>query len=138
MFKDFKFLIVDDIPATRRILKRYLYKLEVEFSSVTEAHSGHRAISLLQTGKFDVVICDLNLQDVSGLEVLSYVRSTERTKNLPFIIMTSEQDRMGVTMAVSGGVSSYILKPITLGNVEEHVGNALKRHGIEFGVGASN
>jgi two-component system, chemotaxis family, chemotaxis protein CheY len=134
MFRNFNFLIVDDIPATRRVVKKCLYKLEVEYKDIIEAHSGSQALSLLNTQSFNVIICDLNLQDISGLDVLSEVRSKERHQGVPFIIMTSEKDRAGVELAVAAGVSSYILKPITLENIEEHVGQALTRHGLKFGI----
>jgi two-component system chemotaxis response regulator CheY len=102
-------LIVDDSPTMRRMVRASLGTLpETQF---TEAGSGLDALEKLALGNVDLVILDLNMPDMHGMEVLRFVRQHQVYRNLPIIILTTRGDDTGRTEAMNAGASLYLTKP---------------------------
>ena len=112
-----KVLIVDDFATMRRILKNIMK--QIGFSNITEADNGKNALKALKSDKFDLVMCDWNMPEMPGIDVLSAVRSDSDLKDTPFIMVTAEAQKENILEAVKAGVSSYIVKPFTAETVEE-------------------
>ena len=105
-----KILIVDDVQMIRRALKIALIK--AGYTGITEAKNGREAIEQLQQDNFDLIICDWEMPEVSGLETLKYVRQDDNLKDIPFIMVTSVAEPNKIKQAVENGVTDYIVKPI--------------------------
>ena len=102
-------LVVDDSPTMRRMIVASLRDLgEVGFD---QAGSGLEAIEHLALNPVDLVVLDLNMPDVHGLEVLRFVRSHERFRELPVVILTTRQDAESRDAALRAGASKYLTKP---------------------------
>ena len=105
-----KVLIVDDVQMIRRALKTTLLKAGV--TGITEAKDGAEAIQLLKEETFDLIICDWEMPQVSGIETLRFVRSDARHKEVPFVMVTSVAEPDKIRQAMTDGVTDYIVKPV--------------------------
>ena len=106
-----KVLVVDDFATMRRILKNILK--EIGFKDIVEADNGRNALQELKKEKFDLVLCDWNMPEMSGLELLNAIRSEEELKDMPFVMVTAEAQKENIILAVKAGVTSYVVKPFT-------------------------
>lgn len=116
------FLVADDMEPLRRALRSMLR--ELGFHQVYEAPSAVQAIQVLQKGAavghpIDVILSDWQMPEMTGLEFLQFVRQTEPFTKLPFIMITAESERQQILSAIQAGVSSYLLKPISMGQLED-------------------
>jgi len=105
-------LIVDDSPTIRRMVRASLARFfpTVEF---VEAGSGLEAIERLATGSVALVVLDLNMPDMHGLEVLQFVRSHQKYRQIPIIVLTTRGDDSSRAAAMQAGASIYLTKPFT-------------------------
>ena len=113
----FKVLIVDDFATMRRIIKNLLKQLGVE--KMEEAEDGVKALQKLKSEKFDLVISDWNMPNMTGLELLQNVRNDPTLKTLPFLMVTAEAEKENVLLTIKMGVSNYIVKPFTADVLQE-------------------
>jgi two-component system chemotaxis response regulator CheY len=107
-----RILVVDDFPAMRKLVRNALRELDL--TNVCEAHNGKEALEIVDSEPIDLILSDWNMPVMSGLEFLIWVRSREQFKNLPFIMITAEDEKMNVVEAVRHKVSNYIIKPFTV------------------------
>jgi len=117
MDTNMRVLIVDDFATMRRILKNILK--QIGFKNISEAENGKAALKELKSEKFDLVLCDWNMPEMPGIELLNQVRSDEQLKGIPFVMVTAEAKKENILEAVKAGVSSYIVKPFTAETVSE-------------------
>jgi two-component system chemotaxis response regulator CheY len=104
-------LVVDDSKVMRDMVVACLRGLpEAQF---TQAASGLEAIERLSLGHFDMVVLDLNMPDISGIEVLEFVRAQDSLKQLPIIVVTTRGDEESRSMALGAGASRFMTKPFT-------------------------
>lgn len=106
-----RILIVDDHEPIRKILKSLLKK--IGFGDVQEAVDGIEALRMLKQSKFDVVLLDWNMPNMSGLDVLKEIRKDETLKGVRVIMVTAETSKEKVLEAINLGVSEYVVKPFT-------------------------
>ena len=127
-------LLVEDSASMRAFVRAALTSAhalgELE---IAEAQSGFDALRLLPRGAWDLVITDINMPDINGLELISFIKKSESHKNTPILIIStasSERDReRGMTLGASG----YLVKPFT---AEAIVEQALEQIGAESASGA--
>lgn len=104
-------LVVDDSRVMRDMVVACLRGLpEAQF---TQAASGLEAIERLSLGRFDLVVLDLNMPDISGIEVLEFVRAQDNLKSLPIVVVTTRGDEASRVNALRAGASSFMTKPFT-------------------------
>ncbi len=105
-------LVVDDSRVMREMVKACLRpNSDIE---VTQAASGLEAIEALSMRRFDLVVLDLNMPDIGGIEVLEFVRGQEQLRAMPIIIVvTTRDDETSRATALAAGASSYMTKPFT-------------------------
>jgi len=108
-----KILVVDDSSLMRGFAKGSLGKLKL--NNVTEAGDGVEALAELKKGKYDLILSDLHMPNMDGLELLKAVRSDIGLKNIPFIIMTLNGKKDKLIEAVKEGLDDYLMKPVTAG-----------------------
>ena len=102
-------LIVDDSPTMRRMVKVSLR--DVCTGGFAEAASGLEAIEQLALGPIALMVLDLNMPDMHGLEVLGFVRSHSKYRQVPVIILTTRGDEPSRESALAAGASLYLTKP---------------------------
>jgi two-component system, chemotaxis family, chemotaxis protein CheY len=108
-------LIVDDSPTMRRMVKSSLNSLpDVIFG---EAGSGLEAIERLALSQFNLVILDLNMPDMHGIDVLQFLRKHQRSQFIPVIVLTTRGDEESRAAALNAGASVYLTKPFTPGSL---------------------
>lgn len=106
-----KILIVDDLGSARKILRRLLNSLGYEDKDIEEANDGEEAFAKIQAIDFDLVISDWEMPKLKGIELLQRVRAEKRLENLPFIMITSLNNKETVVAAADHKVSDFIAKP---------------------------
>jgi two-component system chemotaxis response regulator CheY len=114
-----KFLIVDDIASMRKIVRATLGQLG--FNDIQEAVDGNAALSKLRFEKFDIVITDWNMPNMSGLDFLKAILGDEKLRGLPILVMTAEESRETVNQALELGCAGYIVKPFTADALGQHI-----------------
>ena len=103
-------LIVDDSPTIRRMVRASLAPIGADF---IEASSGLEAIEQLALGPIQLMVLDLNMPDMHGLEVLGFVRANQKFQQLPVLVLTTRDDPSSRTAAMQAGATSYLTKPFT-------------------------
>jgi len=102
-------LVVDDDPIYRETSRMFLM---MQGRDVTLAENGNAGLRKLAGGCFDILIVDMEMPDMSGLEVISHVRACPETADLPIIMVTSRDDAMAIDRAYELGASSFVVKPV--------------------------
>ena len=106
-----RILIVDDMASIRSLIKAVIYSFGKYI--VEEATNGASALQKLKLEKYDLVISDWNMPEMSGIELLRAIRSDEALKETPVVLLTAETKKENIQEAVSLGINGYIAKPFT-------------------------
>jgi two-component system chemotaxis response regulator CheY len=112
-------LIVDDSAAIRKILQRVLVQAEVPLGQVVEAGDGVEALARLKETKVGLILSDINMPNMDGLQLLNAVKADEGLKSVPFIMVTTEGGTSKVMEAVNLGAVGYVKKPFTAEQIKE-------------------
>jgi two-component system, chemotaxis family, chemotaxis protein CheY len=110
-------LIVDDYKTMLRIIRNLLRQLGIE--NVDEATDGGTALAKLHESDYGLVISDLIMQPMTGLQLLKEVRADQKLKQIPFIMVTAESKTENVVAAKEAGVTSYIVKPFNAATLKQ-------------------
>lgn len=105
-------LIVDDFATMRRIVRNSLEHLG--FTNIIEAEDGYKALEKLKKTEVQLIVSDWNMPNMQGIDLLRAVRGDNRTKTVPFLMLTAEAQKDNIIEAAKAGVSNYIVKPFTL------------------------
>jgi DNA-binding response OmpR family regulator len=120
-------LVVDDAAFIRDLIKKAIRDSYPDFK-VYEAVDGRKAQSILKSTSIDLVLCDWEMPEMSGLELITWMRAEERYAKTPFMMITSRGERDHVIKAVTAGVSDYIGKPFTRDNFLGKVNKLLTKY----------
>ena len=120
-----KFLIVDDFSTMRRIVRGLLK--EMGCIDAHEAEDGAVALTMLKAQTFDVVVCDINMPNMNGFELLKAVKADPALKHLPILMVTAEARKEDIVLAAQSGAAGYIVKPFTKATLEEKVQKILQK-----------
>jgi two-component system chemotaxis response regulator CheY len=112
-------LIVDDSAAIRKILQRVLMQAEVPIGKVHEAGDGEEALQKLRETPIGLVLSDINMPKMDGLELLGKVKADTSLKNVPVVMITTESGQAKVMEAVNLGAAGYVRKPFTADQIKE-------------------
>ena len=126
--KNMKFLVVDDFSTMRRIVRNLLK--ELGFTNVDEAEDGVSALNKLKSGRFEFVVTDWNMPNMSGIELLKNIRKDPDLKDLPVLMVTAEAKRENIVDAAQSGANGYIVKPFTATTLEEKLNKIFEKLGI--------
>lgn len=121
-------LVVDDAPFIRDLIKKAL-RSHFPGLQIEEAVNGSKARQLLGRTSFDLILCDWEMPELSGLELLQWFREQPGQEKTPFIMVTSRGDRDNVVEAIQAGVSDYVGKPFSNEQLISKVSKALHRVG---------
>jgi two-component system chemotaxis response regulator CheY len=110
-------LIVEDSATTRALIRAVIDELgDVE---TVEAASGFEALKMLPQQDYDLIITDINMPDINGLELISFVRNNPRYTHLPIIIVSTERSEEDKKRGMALGATSYVAKPFKSGELQE-------------------
>jgi two-component system chemotaxis response regulator CheY len=119
--KKIKVLIVDDSSVMRKIVERSLRQAGIEIAEVAEASNGAEALAEVQKAAFDLILSDINMPAMDGLEFLRNLSNVESAKGIPVVMITTEGSEARVVEALSVGAKGYLRKPFTPEQVKERV-----------------
>ncbi len=110
--KRMKILVVDDFASMRQVVKKTL--ISMGFSNICEAAGGADAMrKMTEEDSIGLIISDWNMPNVTGLDLLTFVRSNNDLAKVPFLMITAEGKPENIIQAAKAGVSQYIVKPFT-------------------------
>lgn len=116
-------LIVDDVNAMRIEIKSLLKNFG--FENILLASNGIEARQALESNDVHFILSDWHMGPMDGIELLKYVRSSDKYKTIPFVMVSAESIKEQVIMAVASGIDDYILKPLTIDQIQNKVFNLL-------------
>jgi two-component system chemotaxis response regulator CheY len=125
-----RILIVEDSSAMRAYVRSVLEDQELGFSAevdVVEAASGFDALRLLPRGEFELLITDINMPDINGLELIRFVRDNERYAQLAIVIISTQAGERDVQRGLALGADTFLAKPFKPEVLREAVVSALKK-----------
>ena len=114
-------LVVDDSAMMRKIVLRTLKMADVEFDQVLEAADGTEALTLLRANTVDLIMCDINMPVMSGLELRVQIKAEGLAVGVPIVMVTTEGSEPQVRQAILAGARGYIRKPFTLDHIKNNV-----------------
>jgi CheY-like chemotaxis protein len=121
-------LVVDDAPFIRDLVKKGL-RDHFPGLQIEEAVNGRKAQQFLARQAVDLILCDWEMPELSGIELLTWCREQDSLKTTPFIMVTSRGDKDNVVQAIQAGVSDFIGKPYSNDQLVSKVKKALSRAG---------
>jgi len=119
--KSIRALIVDDSSVMRKIVERSLRQAGIEITQVLEAGNGAEALGVLRDNAVDLILCDINMPVMDGLEFVKQLSTVEKSRGIPVVMITTEGSETHVVQALSAGARGYIRKPFTPDQVKERV-----------------
>ncbi|OUR70656.1 response regulator [Marinomonas sp. 42_23_T18] len=127
-----KILVVDDASFTRDLIRRTLRK-HFPSAQLEEAVNGRKAQQQMNKIKFDMILCDWEMPEMTGLELLEWCRQQEHYKkaDVPFVMITSRGDKSHVVEAVKTGVTDYLGKPFSSEQLVNKIVSAAKKHNMD-------
>jgi two-component system chemotaxis response regulator CheY len=114
-------LVVDDSAMMRKVVVRVLKMADVEFESVLEAGDGDQALTLLRTNTVALIMCDINMPVMSGLQLLLQIKEEKLAIGVPIVMVTTENSEPQVRQAILAGARGYIRKPFTVDHIKNNV-----------------
>ena len=107
-------MIVDDSSVMRKIVERSLRQAGIDLEKVVEAGNGAEALGALRENQVDLILCDINMPVMDGLEFVRQMGTVENAKGVPVVMITTEGSESHVVEALSAGARGYIRKPFTM------------------------
>jgi DNA-binding response OmpR family regulator len=118
--------VVDDDEEMTRAIRMMLKLLDCEVTGFLNARS---AAQTLLTGKQpDLIILDINMPEVSGMDMLEFLRRRTEWKHLPVLMLSSEASDVTIDKAMQLGADGYVSKPVTIEELEKAMNTAFQRH----------
>jgi two-component system chemotaxis response regulator CheY len=114
-------LIVDDSSVMRKIVERALRQAGLDALVVHEAATGVEGLELLKAKQVDLILSDINMPAMDGLEFLRQIRARKLAQGVPVVMITTESSEEHVKEAIQAGAQGYIRKPFTAEQVKERV-----------------
>jgi len=118
---DVRALIVDDSSVMRKIVERSLRQAGLESLVVFEAGSGIEGLEILKSKEVDLILSDINMPSMDGLEFVRQLRLQQLAAEVPVVMITTESSEEHVKQAIQAGAKGYIRKPFTADQVKQRV-----------------
>ena len=119
-------LVVDDSAAIRKILQRVLRQTGMAIGTIHEAGDGEEALEILKTVRPGLVLSDINMPKMDGLQFLAALKSKEGWRQIPVVMITTEGGETKVGEAVRLGAAGYVRKPFTADQIKEKLSGILE------------
>jgi two-component system chemotaxis response regulator CheY len=118
---EIQILIVDDSSVMRKIVERALRQAGLDPMIVHEASNGIEGLEALKAGKMDMILSDINMPSMDGLEFVRQIKEQNLAPGVPIVMITTESSEQHVKQAILSGARGYIRKPFTAEQVKERV-----------------
>jgi two-component system, chemotaxis family, chemotaxis protein CheY len=118
-------LIVDDSAAIRKILQRVLRQTDLNLGEISEAGDGSEAVEILKNRTFGLILSDINMPQMDGLQLLARIKEMDHLRNVPVIMITTEGGQGKVMEAVQLGATGYVRKPFTADQIKEKLAGVI-------------
>ena len=112
-------LIVDDSAAIRKILNRVLRQMDLRLGEIHEAGDGREAVDILKSHQVCLVLSDMNMPHMDGLQLLARIKEMAHMKEVPIVMITTEGRQGKVMEALQLGATGYVRKPFTAEQIKE-------------------
>jgi two-component system chemotaxis response regulator CheY len=119
-------LVVDDSAAIRKILQRVLRQTGMAIHAIHEAGDGQEALALLAEHPVHLVLTDINMPKMDGLQLLASLKASPQLRNIPVVMITTEGGETKVAEAVKLGAAGYVRKPFTADQIKEKLAGILE------------
>jgi two-component system chemotaxis response regulator CheY len=118
-----RILLVEDSGSTRAFVRSALESSALGSSEleIVEASSGFDALRLLPRGSYQLVITDINMPDINGLELVQFIRKSDRHRQIPLMIISTQSSDRDRTRGLSLGADAYLVKPFSADVLRESV-----------------
>jgi two-component system chemotaxis response regulator CheY len=117
-------LVVDDFATMRKVVRNILR--QIGYENIAEAENGEEALRLAKSKPFGLIISDWNMPVMTGIDFLRALRADEKTKSVPFLMVTAEALKENIIEALKAGASNYIVKPFTPDTLSQKLNMILK------------
>lgn len=124
----YRFLIVDDSLLIREFIKGAINEMFTD-ADTFEAANGKEAQKKMENSRFDLILCDWEMPEFSGSQLLQWIRENPETKAMPFIMVTAKREKEAVLEAIKLGVTDYVVKPLTVDVLCQKISTTLKKAG---------
>jgi two-component system chemotaxis response regulator CheY len=118
-------LVVDDSAAIRKILQRVLRQTGLSISTIHEAGDGQEALTLLAAHKVDLILSDINMPKMDGIQLLASLKASSQWRHIPVVMITTEGGEAKVGEAVRLGAAGYVRKPFTADQIKDKLAGIL-------------
>ena len=120
-------LVVDDSAAIRKILTRVLRQTGMAIQTIHEAGDGQEALTLMEQHRIDLVLSDINMPKMDGLQLLASLKASPQWQRIPVVMITTEGGETKVAEAVRLGAAGYVRKPFTADQIKEKLVGILEQ-----------
>jgi two-component system chemotaxis response regulator CheY len=117
-------LIVEDSTTTRAMIKAVIEDMGEDFTA-QEATTGFEALKILPQEPFDLILTDINMPDINGLELINFVKGNPNYNHIPMIIVTTEKSKEDRERGLALGASAYITKPFKAEELQDVIAKIL-------------
>jgi len=114
-------LLVDDSAVMRKMIVRNLLEAGLVIGEVVEASDGWEALALAKQKPMDLILCDINMPTMDGLEFLRTLKSSEGAQNVPVVMITTEGSEARMAEAEAAGAKGYVRKPFTAAQIKAQI-----------------
>jgi two-component system chemotaxis response regulator CheY len=121
MMNSIRVLIVDDSRYMRKVVEVCLHQAGIEIKQTLEAGNGFEAVGILQQNVVDLILCDIDMPGMDGLEFVQRLSGVANAKGVPVVMITGDGGESHVMKALSSGAQGYIRKPFTPDDMKRHV-----------------
>jgi two-component system chemotaxis response regulator CheY len=113
MNKGMNILVVDDSSLTRRAIIRIINMIGLDTNQIFEAENGKEALKTLKEQNIDLVLADLNMPEMGGIEMIYHMRGDEATRDIPVVVVSTESSTTVIEGLLADGAKDYLHKPFT-------------------------
>jgi two-component system chemotaxis response regulator CheY len=125
-------LVVDDSAAIRKILQRVLRQTGMAIRTIFEAGDGQEALELLKNHKMALVLSDINMPKMDGLQLLAAIKASDAWRDIAVVMITTEGGEAKVGEAVRLGAAGYVRKPFTADQIKEKLAGILDDQAVSI------
>lgn len=109
----YNILIVDDSSLTRVAIKRIIGMVDIDAKDILEACNGVEALDILSENDVDLVLADLNMPEMGGVELIQKMKESDDLANIPVVVVSTESSTTRVKELVEDGIKDFLHKPFT-------------------------
>jgi two-component system chemotaxis response regulator CheY len=120
-------LVVDDSVLTRTAIKRIIQMVDIEVDQIFEAGNGAEALEVLDREQIDLVLADLNMPQMNGIELVHHMQEKECYSRIPVVVVSTESSSTRIDELLEEGIKGYLHKPFQPEDFREIISQSLEK-----------